>query len=86
VLRTERDGTRRRAAWEAGKQVGREVAEPLRALVRARNEAARGLGRLAKPATRTVLLALARDVEPVVAATARASLERLKPEAIRISA
>lgn len=51
-----------------------------------RNEAARGLGRLAQPGTRQVLLALARDVEPVVAATARASLERLQPEAIRISA
>jgi HEAT repeat protein len=51
-----------------------------------RNEAARGLGRLAKPATRHVLLALARDVEPLVAATARASLERLQPEALRISA
>jgi HEAT repeat protein len=51
-----------------------------------RNEVARGLGRLAKPMTRQVLLALARDVEPVVAATARASLERLQPEAIRISA
>jgi HEAT repeat protein len=51
-----------------------------------RNEAARGLGRLAKPATRGVLLALARDVEPVVAATARASLERLQPEALRIPA
>jgi HEAT repeat protein len=51
-----------------------------------RNEAARGLGRLAKPMTRQVLLALARDVEPVVAATARAALERLQPEAIRISA
>jgi HEAT repeat protein len=51
-----------------------------------RNEVARGLGRLAKPATRSVLLALARDVEPVVAATARASLERLQPEALRISA
>jgi len=51
-----------------------------------RNEVARGLGRLAKPATRHVLLALARDVEPVVAATARASLDRLLPEAIRISA
>jgi peptidyl-dipeptidase A len=44
VLRVERDGERRRAGWEASKQVGREVAEPLRALVRARNEAARGLG------------------------------------------
>jgi len=51
-----------------------------------RNEVARGLGRLAKPATRHVLLALARDVEPVVAATARAALDRLQPEAIRISA
>jgi HEAT repeat protein len=51
-----------------------------------RNEVARGLGRLAKPATRHVLLALARDVEPVVAATARTSLDRLQPEAIRISA
>jgi len=51
-----------------------------------RNEVARGLGRLAKPATRHVLLALARDVEPVVAATARAALERLQPEAIRIPA
>ncbi len=51
-----------------------------------RNEAARGLGRLAKPATRHVLLALARDVEPVVAATARAALDRLLPEAVRISA
>ena len=51
-----------------------------------RNEAARGLGRLARPTTRHVLLALARDVEPVVAATARAALERLQPEAIRISA
>jgi HEAT repeat protein len=51
-----------------------------------RNEVARGLGRLAKPVTRQVLLALARDVEPVVAATARASLERLQHEAIRISA
>jgi HEAT repeat protein len=51
-----------------------------------RNEVARGLGRLAKPVTRSVLLALARDVEPVVAATARASLERLQPEALRISA
>jgi HEAT repeat protein len=51
-----------------------------------RNEAARGLGRLAKPVTRQVLLALARDVEPVVAATARAALERLQPEAIRIPA
>jgi HEAT repeat protein len=51
-----------------------------------RNEVARGLGRLAQPTTRPVLLALARDIEPVVAATARAALERLQPEAVRISA
>ena len=44
VLRTERDGSRRRAAWEASKQVGREVEGPLRELVRRRNAAARGLG------------------------------------------
>lgn len=44
VLREERDGERRRAAWEASKQVGREVAEPLRELVRRRNAAARSLG------------------------------------------
>jgi peptidyl-dipeptidase A len=44
VLRTERDGSRRRAAWEASKQVGRRVQAPLRELVRRRNEAARGLG------------------------------------------
>jgi len=44
VLRDERDGERRRAAWEASKQIGREVAEPLRELVRRRNEAARALG------------------------------------------
>jgi peptidyl-dipeptidase A len=44
VLRDERDSARRREAWEASKQVGREVAEPLRELVRRRNEAARSLG------------------------------------------
>ncbi len=44
VLREERDGARRRAAWEASKQIGREVAEPLRELVRRRNAAARSLG------------------------------------------
>ncbi|MBV9772526.1 MAG: M2 family metallopeptidase [Gemmatimonadetes bacterium] len=44
VLRDERDETRRRAAWEASKQIGREVAEPLRELVRRRNAAARSLG------------------------------------------
>ncbi|HEX2188820.1 MAG TPA: M2 family metallopeptidase [Longimicrobiaceae bacterium] len=44
VLRDERDSARRREAWEASKQVGREVAEPLRELVRRRNAAARSLG------------------------------------------
>jgi peptidyl-dipeptidase A len=44
VLRTERDGDRRRAAWEASKQIAPEVAEPLRELVRRRNQAARALG------------------------------------------
>lgn len=44
VLRDERDEARRRAAWEASKQIGREVAEPLRELVRRRNAAARSLG------------------------------------------
>jgi peptidyl-dipeptidase A len=44
VLRTERAGERRRAAWEAGKRIGRELAEPLRELVRRRNAAARDLG------------------------------------------
>jgi HEAT repeat protein len=40
-----------------------------------RNSAARGLGRLATEEARTMLLTLARDVESVVAATARAALE-----------
>lgn len=44
VLRDERDGARRRAAWEASKQVAAEVAGPLRELVRRRNDAARSLG------------------------------------------
>lgn len=44
ILRTERDGGRRREAWEASKQVAREAAEPLRELVRHRNAAARSLG------------------------------------------
>jgi peptidyl-dipeptidase A len=44
VLATERGEGRRREAWEASKQIGREVAEPLRELVRRRNEAARSLG------------------------------------------
>ena len=44
VLRDERDLSTRREAWEASKQIGREVAEPLRELVRRRNAAARSLG------------------------------------------
>jgi peptidyl-dipeptidase A len=44
VLTTERDEAARREAWEASKGIGREVAEPLRELVRRRNEAARSLG------------------------------------------
>jgi HEAT repeat protein len=41
-----------------------------------RNSAARGLGRIGTPETRPALLTLARDVESVVAATARAALEQ----------
>jgi peptidyl-dipeptidase A len=44
VLRNERDGARRRAAWEASKQVGNRIEGPLRDLLRQRNAAARGLG------------------------------------------
>ncbi|MGI9190176.1 MAG: M2 family metallopeptidase [Longimicrobiaceae bacterium] len=44
ILREEDDNERRRAAWEASKQIGGEVAEPLRELVRRRNAAARSLG------------------------------------------
>jgi len=38
------DSEVRRQAWEASKEIGREVAEPLRELVRRRNAAARSLG------------------------------------------
>jgi peptidyl-dipeptidase A len=44
VLRLENDSVRRRRAWEASKQVGREVAADLLELVRIRNGAARDLG------------------------------------------
>jgi peptidyl-dipeptidase A len=44
VLRTSDDSAERRAAWEAAKQVGAEVAGRVRDLARLRNEAARGLG------------------------------------------
>jgi HEAT repeat protein len=51
-----------------------------------RHAVARGLGRDPRPDTYPVLLALVRDVEPVVAATARTSLDRLPPEVLRIPA
>ena len=44
VLRHENDSARRRRAWEAAKQVGREVVGDLLELVRIRNGAARDLG------------------------------------------
>lgn len=44
VLRTERDGAARHAAWAASKQIGAQMAEPLRAWVRQRNAAAHSLG------------------------------------------
>jgi peptidyl-dipeptidase A len=44
VLRTSDDSATRRAAWEAAKQVGAEVADRVRDLARLRNEAARRLG------------------------------------------
>jgi peptidyl-dipeptidase A len=44
VLREERDEAVRRRAWEASKQIAREIAEPLRELARRRNAAARALG------------------------------------------
>ncbi|MBI1797059.1 MAG: M2 family metallopeptidase [Candidatus Eisenbacteria bacterium] len=44
VLRDSDDSAARRLAWEASKQIGAEVAEDLRALVRLRNRAAVSLG------------------------------------------
>lgn len=44
VLRTSDDSARRKAAWEASKSVGAEVADDLRELVQLRNRAARSLG------------------------------------------
>lgn len=44
ILRTSDDPRRRRAAWEASKTVGAEVAPDLRRLVALRNDAARSLG------------------------------------------
>jgi peptidyl-dipeptidase A len=44
VLRTSDEPADRREAWEAGKQIGAEVADDVRALARLRNEGARALG------------------------------------------
>jgi peptidyl-dipeptidase A len=44
VLRSSDDTTERRAAWEASKQIGPEVAERIRELARLRNQAAHALG------------------------------------------
>lgn len=44
ILRTSDDSDERRAAWEASKQVGAAVAEPVTELARLRNRAARHLG------------------------------------------
>ncbi|MBI3272680.1 MAG: M2 family metallopeptidase [Planctomycetes bacterium] len=44
VLSTENDSAQRKAAWEASKQIGREVSERVLHLVRLRNATARRLG------------------------------------------
>jgi len=44
ILRTSPDPAERRAAWEASKQIGAEVADDVRELARLRNEGARSLG------------------------------------------
>ena len=44
ILRTSNDSGERQAAWEAGKQIGAEVADDVRQLARLRNDAARTLG------------------------------------------
>jgi len=44
VFQASTDSELRREAWEASKEIGRQVAEPLRELVRRRNAAARDLG------------------------------------------
>src|SRR3954451_4005555 len=44
ILRTSDDAATRRAAWEASKQIGPEVADRIRELARLRNEAAQALG------------------------------------------
>ena len=44
ILRSSDDSGERRAAWEAGKQIGAEVGDDVRTLARLRNDAARALG------------------------------------------
>lgn len=44
LLKTETDNQQRRKVWEAGKQIGPEVAEKIKELVRRKNAAARSLG------------------------------------------
>ncbi len=44
ILRGSNDSGERRGAWEAGKQIGAEVADDVRQLARLRNDAARTLG------------------------------------------
>src|SRR5262249_34885290 len=44
ILHTSDDNARRRAAWEASKTVGAEIAADVRQLARLRNDAARRLG------------------------------------------
>jgi peptidyl-dipeptidase A len=44
ILRTSDDADERRAAWEASKQIGPEVADRIRELARLRNQAAQALG------------------------------------------
>jgi peptidyl-dipeptidase A len=44
ILRTSNDTSERRAAWEASKQIGPEVADRIRELARLRNQAAQALG------------------------------------------
>ena len=72
---------RRAAAQGLAETAGHEHLPVLRALAvdadwDIRHSAARGLGRWRTAETRDLLLTLARDVESVVAATARAALEQ----------
>ena len=72
---------RRAAAQGLAESAGHEHLPVLRALAEdadwdIRHSAARGLGRLRTTETRDLLLTLARDVESVVATTARAALEQ----------